>query len=152
MQNSKGITLVSLVITIIVLLILASIATYSGFNVVNSSKLTAFTAELKVMQTQVNTIYQENKQEPIGQEITGDIQTQANIVFTESESGITSQDGYRYWNQEQIKELGIEEQDFLANVDELADRAFEDQCTTANPRLPLVTELKQILLDAYYGK
>ena len=31
------------------------------------------------------------------------------------------------------------------------DRAFEDQCTTANPRLPLVTELKQILLDSYYG-
>ncbi len=51
-----------------------------------------------------------------------------------------------------FQELGIEEQDFLANVDELADRAFEDQCTTANPRLPLVTELKQILLDAYYGK
>ncbi len=51
-----------------------------------------------------------------------------------------------------FQELGIEEQDFLANVDEIADRAFEDQCTTANPRLPLVTELKQILLDAYYGK
>lgn len=51
-----------------------------------------------------------------------------------------------------LQELGIDEQDFLANVDELADRAFEDQCTTANPRLPLVTELKQILLDAYYGK
>lgn len=119
MQNSKGITLVSLVITIIVLLILASIATYSGLNVVNSSKLTAFTAELKVMQTQVNTIYQEDKQEPIGQEITGDIQTQANIVFTESESGITSQEGYRYWNQEQIKELGIEGvgQDFFVNLE-----------------------------------
>ncbi len=51
-----------------------------------------------------------------------------------------------------LRECGIEEQEFLAKVDELADRAFEDQCTTANPRLPLVTELKQILLDAYYGK
>ncbi len=50
-----------------------------------------------------------------------------------------------------LKEAGIDEQEFLAKVDELADRAFEDQCTTANPRLPLVTELKQILLDAYYG-
>lgn len=50
-----------------------------------------------------------------------------------------------------LKELGIEEQEFLANVDALADKAFSDQCTTANPRLPLVTELKQILLDAYYG-
>ncbi len=51
-----------------------------------------------------------------------------------------------------LQEAGIEEQEFLAKVDMLADRSFEDQCTTANPRLPLVTELKQILLDCYYGK
>ena len=50
-----------------------------------------------------------------------------------------------------LKECGIEEQEFMAKLDELADRAFEDQCTTANPRLPLVSELKQILIDAYYG-
>ena len=50
-----------------------------------------------------------------------------------------------------LQEAGVDEQEFLAKVDMLADRAFEDQCTTANPRLPLVTELKQILLDAYYG-
>ena len=51
-----------------------------------------------------------------------------------------------------FKDAGIDEQEFLAKVDMLADRAFEDQCTTANPRLPLVSELKQILLDSYYGK
>ena len=51
-----------------------------------------------------------------------------------------------------FKEAGIEEQEFLSKVDMLADRAFEDQCTTANPRVPLVSELKQILLDSYYGK
>ena len=51
-----------------------------------------------------------------------------------------------------FKEAGIEEQEFLSKIDILADRAFEDQCTTANPRLPLVSELKQILLDSYYGK
>jgi acetaldehyde dehydrogenase/alcohol dehydrogenase len=51
-----------------------------------------------------------------------------------------------------IKECGIEEEEFLSKVDELADMAFEDQCTTVNPRLPLVSEIKQILLDAYYGK
>ena len=51
-----------------------------------------------------------------------------------------------------FKEAGIDEQEFLSKVDILADRAFEDQCTTANPRLPLVSELKQILLDSYYGK
>ncbi len=51
-----------------------------------------------------------------------------------------------------LKEAGIDEKQFLEQVDALADKAFEDQCTTANPRLPLVSELKQILLDAYYGK
>ena len=50
-----------------------------------------------------------------------------------------------------IKDAGIDEKEFLSKVDMLADRAFEDQCTTANPRLPLVSELKQILLDSYYG-
>lgn len=50
-----------------------------------------------------------------------------------------------------LKEAGIEEEIFLSKVDELADRAFEDQCTTANPRLPLIPELKQILIDSYYG-
>ncbi len=50
-----------------------------------------------------------------------------------------------------FKDAGIDEQDFLAKVDMLADRAFEDQCTTANPRVPLVSEIKQILLDSYYG-
>ena len=51
-----------------------------------------------------------------------------------------------------IKEAGIEEAEWMAKVDELADRAFSDQCTTANPRLPIVEELKQILIDSYYGK
>ena len=50
-----------------------------------------------------------------------------------------------------LKEEGISEEEFLNKVDLIADRAFEDQCTSANPRLPLVSELKQILLDAYYG-
>ena len=51
-----------------------------------------------------------------------------------------------------FKEAGIDENEFLAKVDLLADRAFEDQCTTANPRVPIVAEIKQILLDSYYGK
>ena len=50
-----------------------------------------------------------------------------------------------------LKEAGIPEEEFMAKVDMLADRAFEDQCTTANPRLPLIEELKQILIDSYYG-
>ena len=50
-----------------------------------------------------------------------------------------------------LKEAGVDETEFMAKVDMLADRAFEDQCTTANPRVPLVSELKQILIDSYYG-
>lgn len=51
-----------------------------------------------------------------------------------------------------LQEAGIDEQEFLAKVDELADKAFSDQCTSANPRVPLVPEIRQIMLDAYYGK
>ena len=50
-----------------------------------------------------------------------------------------------------LQEAGVDEKYFFENIDTLADRAFEDQCTTANPRLPLISELKQILTDAYYG-
>ena len=51
-----------------------------------------------------------------------------------------------------LQEAGIDEKEFLAKVDELADKAFADQCTSANPRVPLIPEIKQIMLDAYYGK
>ena len=51
-----------------------------------------------------------------------------------------------------IKDYGIKEKDFLEKVDTLSDLAFGDQCTTANPRLPLVKELKELYLTAYYGK
>ena len=50
-----------------------------------------------------------------------------------------------------FKEAGIDEAEFMSKIDMLADRAFEDQCTTANPRVPLVSELKQILIDSFYG-
>ena len=51
-----------------------------------------------------------------------------------------------------LKAYGVNEKEFLAKVGPLADLAFGDQCTTANPRLPLVTELEQIYMQAYYGK
>ena len=53
--------------------------------------------------------------------------------------------------EKSLKEYGIDEEEFLSKVDDLADKAFADQCTTVNPRVPLVSEIKQILLDAYYG-
>ena len=51
-----------------------------------------------------------------------------------------------------LKEYGIGETDFLTKVPVLADLAFGDQCTTANPRVPLVSELEEIYLKAFYGK
>ncbi len=50
-----------------------------------------------------------------------------------------------------LKECGIPEDEFMARLDEIADKAFSDQCTTVNPRLPLIEEIKQILIDSYYG-
>ncbi len=47
---------------------------------------------------------------------------------------------------------GISEADFLANLDELSVKAYDDQCTGANPRYPLIAEIKEIYLAAYYGK
>lgn len=51
-----------------------------------------------------------------------------------------------------IREAGVQEADFLAKVDKLSEDAFDDQCTGANPRYPLIAELKQILMDTYYGR
>ncbi|MDP5239825.1 bifunctional acetaldehyde-CoA/alcohol dehydrogenase [Uliginosibacterium sp. 31-16] len=51
-----------------------------------------------------------------------------------------------------IQAAGVPETDFLAAVDHLAEQAFDDQCTGANPRFPLVAELRQLLLDSYYGR
>ena len=51
-----------------------------------------------------------------------------------------------------IREWGVPEKDFLEAVDELAVDAFDDQCTPANPRYPLISELKEIYLKSYYGK
>lgn len=51
-----------------------------------------------------------------------------------------------------IKELGIDEKKYLSVIEELSYKAFEDQCTTANPRLPKVKELEDIYRKVYYGK
>jgi acetaldehyde dehydrogenase/alcohol dehydrogenase len=51
-----------------------------------------------------------------------------------------------------IAECGVDEKEYMEKLPELAKRAFEDQCTTSNPRYPLVTELMEIYRKAYYGK
>ncbi len=51
-----------------------------------------------------------------------------------------------------IADYGIKEEDFLASLDDMTEKAFDDQCTGANPRYPLMSEMKDIYLKAYYGK
>ena len=51
-----------------------------------------------------------------------------------------------------IKDYGVDEKNFLATLDEMVENAFDDQCTGANPRYPLMSEIKAMYLKAYYGK
>jgi len=51
-----------------------------------------------------------------------------------------------------IKDAGVDEKKFFANLDSLSERAFDDQCTGANPRYPLISEIKQLYTNAYYGE
>ena len=50
-----------------------------------------------------------------------------------------------------IRDYGIDEQEFLAMLDDMSEQAFDDQCTVSNPRYPLMSEIKQMYLNAYYG-
>ena len=50
-----------------------------------------------------------------------------------------------------IRDYGIDEKDFLDRLDAMTEQAFDDQCTGANPRYPLMSEIKQMYLNAYYG-
>ena len=117
--NNNGITLMALVITIIILIILASIGTYSGIQVVKSAQFTAFSTELKIMQTQVNSLYEKKKNnekillnnveteiEDIGTAISSislKNQEKANTAFIAS--GITDSTDYKYFDTDTIKKF-----------------------------------------------
>lgn len=131
-KSNKGITLIALVITIVILIILASIGTYSGVKVVKSAQFTAFSTELKIMQTQVNSLYdkkrsgekvlinnEEKEVENIGVAISDTSETvkeQANKVFIAL--GL-NQSNYKYYDNATIKSLNIDgiEGDFFVNID-----------------------------------
>lgn len=51
-----------------------------------------------------------------------------------------------------IRDYGIDEKEFLTKLDEMVEQAFDDQCTGANPRYPLMSEIKEMYLNTYYGK
>ena len=124
-NNSKGITLITLIITVMVLAILTSVAVYSGIEVLNSSKLTRFTTEMKLIQTRVNEIYDDrDNYENKGQDASS-YATQLSSIATAIGSDFTtwgySSDisNYRYYTKEKLKEdLDIEdvEQDVLIDL------------------------------------
>lgn len=139
--SERGITLIALMITIVLLIILASVAIYSGTETIQSSHFTTFTTDLKVVQEEVNNWYQQYKDggtvgDKTGEEIlelgsdlttSSTIENQANRVFTEDESGITSQDGYRYFSANTLKELGLEnmDRDFFINIEKRSVVSFQ---------------------------
>ncbi len=150
MKAEKGITLIALVITIVILLILTSIATYSGIDVINSSKLTAFTAEMEIMQTQVNSIYEKyrdgqtisiNGESYMGEQIltiessstSSDITTQKNKIFqnlsSDPESGVNidEKENYKFWDSDLMKKLGIEstEKSYFVNIKKRSIISYE---------------------------
>lgn len=127
-KDAKGITLVTLIITIVVILILASIATYSSIEIVKSSKFTKFTTEMKIMQIQVNTLYEKYKNGD--NEILNlgkDLDEQADIVFTSDASGVTEKSGYKYFDQETIQSLEIKgvESEFFVNIEKRSIVSYE---------------------------
>ena len=54
--------------------------------------------------------------------------------------------------KETIRDYGVDEKYFLDTLDDMVEQAFDDQCTGANPRYPLMSEIKEMYLKAYYGK
>ena len=123
--NQNGVTLIALTITVIVLLILASVAVYSGMDIIESSKVTTFTAEMKIMQTQVNSLYDQWKSGDINKDEKGksldyntEVQEQVNKVLV-TELDITDTTGYRYFDKETLENLNIEgiTQEFFVNIE-----------------------------------
>ena len=123
MKNQKGITLVALSITIIVILILASIGTYAALDTIQSSRLTVFKTELELMQTKVNELYEESKENQevlnYGENIDNKAKEILNIV--KNTIGITDSDinqfkHYKASFVENDLKLGRMNQEFLVNI------------------------------------
>lgn len=128
-ENQRGVTLIALVTTIVVLLILASIATYSGVQVIESSKLTTFTTEMKIMQINVNELYDKWKRGELATDSEGNIDIGKDLAYNQevkeqtnkvlkTELDITDTTGYKYFDKETISNLKIEgvKQEFFINI------------------------------------
>lgn len=137
-NENSGITLISLVVTIIVIIILSTIGINTGVTTLKSSQLTRFTSQMKLMQLEVNELYEKYISDGtvitkegtkfigkdilnIGKDLSIANQEQIDKIFKTSAEGgsnILDKSGYRYFDIETIKSLKIEgiDQEFLVNV------------------------------------
>lgn len=127
-KTNRGITLIALVITIIVLLIISTIGITVGTDTYQSAAFTAFTTEMKMMQTEVNSFYQkyqngDNSVLQLGVELTNS--EKENKAFTGA--NITEKNGYRYFNRATMENLRIEgiKQEFLVNIEKRSIISYE---------------------------
>ena len=131
LKNQKGITLIALVITVVILSILATVATYSGINSIKSARFTTFTVEMKLMQTEVNELYDKYKAGDetvlsLGEDITNN--DQAKTVLSTIGIANTEFSNYRYYSINTVKSLGIDgikENEFIINIQDRKVVSYE---------------------------
>lgn len=125
--KEKGVTLIALVTTIVILLILSSIGATVGISTINSANFSQFKEELKILQTKINELYQ-NNEISIGQELTEEqkniftVNIISDIIFKDKSNTEKEkiQDGFRYCNSTYIQkdlELKNVKRDYLINVE-----------------------------------
>ena len=133
MKKNSGITLVALVITIIVLVILVSITSYTADNLLDNSRFEVFTTEMKIMQQEVNTLYQKNKSgdgtikiddityniEELGQEYSQAENFENAFLGAFGEHSTIDRNKFRYYDNATIEKLELKgiTQEFLVSID-----------------------------------
>lgn len=121
MKNNKGITLIALTVMIIIILILVSITTTTGLNVIKESRYHKAIAEMKIMQTKVNELYDEDKNGIYGEDINledSEIMSAYNLVH-KSDSNIGPIGDFKYWSADYIKNtLDVDgvDGDYIINI------------------------------------
>ena len=117
MKKDSGVTLVSLAITIIIIGILTSVVVYTGASAIERSHVSRFTADMKIVQSHVNSIYEEIKLGDISYYSTGRAldtlttatKTQVDIALAAEGITETAKTDYRYFNESDLNMIGIEE-------------------------------------------
>lgn len=123
-KSNKGVTLIVLVVTVVILLIIISVGTYSGVTTLEGSKIMTFSMELKMLQEQVDVLNIKAKKDNtlynLGTAVSdiSDETLKNKLESILNENGITDAQGYRYFTQKQILDLGVEgiEQEAILNI------------------------------------